>query len=238
MYKGDKASLRVGSSRDEIPMTFVGGGATVLAFSEVGKENLVYLFVPNILFLDASDAEDTAKDVLVEAYTHAPNNPYLPRIEYLTYCFVGGPELGKYCKIYKMPYYRDIKQSDKKAWLDMKVLHKLRADGMRIAYDKYRKEVGKSPSMTFLGNEAAGFTVELAKEKYSKKNPALVESLESLYRGIVSMGRMGLTFEFNRRNVGVDRAGNLVLRDPVYDSEITTTIKRDRRAREENADNA
>ncbi|VVB50675.1 Uncharacterised protein [uncultured archaeon] len=239
MFKGDKVRIILSDVAskgiyEEIDMCFVGGGATVLAFSEVGKESLVYAFIPRLVFLDGSEGEDTAKDTLVVAYEHAPNNPYLPRIEFLESCYVSGPELNKTCKIYKMPHYRDLRQSDHRAWVDMKILHKLRADGMRMVYDRYRAETNGSPSMTFLGNEAAKMTVELAKEKLIKKNPALVEALEHLYHGIIEQGRPGLTFEFNRRNVGVDRAGNLVMRDPVYDSDITVRIKKDRKKREEN----
>jgi len=235
MYKGDKATLTVGN--ETIPMVFVGGGATVLAFSEVGHENLVYVFVPELVFMDGERAEDFAKDVLVEAYQSDPANPYLPRVEYLRTAFVDGPELGKVCKIFKMPHYRDLRMSDRKALVDMKILHKLRADGMRQIYDDYKCLTGNSPSMTFLGNAAAERTRELAVEKYSKKNPAMVAAIVHLEQAIFNRGQAGLTFEFNKRNIGVDKAGNLVMRDPVYDSEITVKIKRDRRAKEhENAD--
>jgi hypothetical protein len=230
MFKGDMVTIKVGDSA--VPMTFVGGGATVLAFSEIGKENLVYVFVPDIEFLNGDKTVDLAKDVLASAFESDPANPYLPRVEALSFTYVAGPELDKFCNIYKMPFYRDIRQSDKKAWVEMKILHKLRADGMRQVYKEYEDETGNSPSMTFLGNAAAKRTCELAKVKLSKKNPALFGALERLSWATCGMGRPGLTFEFNKRNVGVDRAGNLVLRDPIYDADITVKIKRDRREKE------
>jgi hypothetical protein len=178
MLKGDRATVTVAGI--QVPMVFVGGGATVLALSEVGKENLVYVFVPEVTYLNGETETDFAKTVLAVAHEADPANPYLPKVEEMQKVHVDGPELNKICNIYKMPFYRDIRQSDKKAWLDMKILHKLRADGMRQVYAEYAEETGNSPSMVFLGNAAAKRTVELAKVKLSKKNPALAAALEHL----------------------------------------------------------
>jgi hypothetical protein len=231
MLKGDRVTIRVGEYK--VPMVYVGGGATVQAYSELGREDLVYSFIPEVIFMDGARATDMSKSALVDAHENDPANPYLPRVEAILPIYVEGPELNRLCDIYKMPFYRDVRQSDRKAWLDVKILHKLRADGMRQVYAEYEKETGSSPSLTFLGNAAAGRTVSLAKAKLKKKNPALVSALECLYESIIRYGRPGLTFEFNRRNIGVDRSGNLVLRDPVYDSEITTRLKKEKHSKEE-----
>lgn len=225
MFKGDKFEIKV--SNTTIPVVFVGGGATVLAVSEIGFEHLVYVLMPDLVFNDGYQTQDLAKDVLVDAYSGNPGNPYLPRIDFIMDTYVAGPELDKMCRIYKMPYYRDIRQSDKKAWLDMKRLHKYRADGMHQVYEEYTQDTGNDPSMTFLGNEAAKRCLALASQ--GLKNKALLDALLRLYVALQSKHRPGLTFEFNKRNVGVDQAGNLVLRDPVYDSDITVRIKKDRK---------
>lgn len=228
MEAGDKAVVEVGNQK--IPFVFVGGGGTTLAFSEEGFPSVVYLFVADLQFLDGSTDEDMSKDVLAEAYLSAPGNKYLPQIEFLKRTYVAGPELNKNCKIYKMPFYDDIEQSDAEAWLEMKVLHKLRSDGKVQVKSEYRESTGKSPSLSFLGNNAAARTLELAK---LKENKEMAQALEAMYKSIATKARPGMTFEFNKRNIGVDNDGRIVLRDPVYDSAITVKILKDRHTERE-----
>jgi len=230
MVEGDKISISIKGYTETF--TFIGGGATVLCFALPSEPGVVYLFVGDLLFNDGSTDEDKAKDAMVSAYSNGKLNPYLPKIKYVTKTYVQGEELNKSCKIYKMIYYRGLERSDKEAFVTMKVLHKLRADGMKDVYEDYRKKTGKVPSLTFLGNFAAKRTLTLAKQKL--KNKKLVQALALLYAGIIEQNKPGLTFEFNRQNVGVDTEGHLILRDPVYCAEISVKIKRDRRASEVN----
>lgn len=209
----------------KIPFVFVGGGGTTLAFSEEGFPSVVYLFVADLQFNDGSTDEDMSKDILAEAYFSAPGNKYLPQIEFLKRTYVAGPELNKDCKIYKMPFYDDISESNSEAWVEMKTLHKLRSDGKVQVKNEYREAEGKTPSLSFLGNKAAERTVELAK---TKENKEMAQALEAMYKALATKGRPGITFEFNKRNIGIDKDGRIVLRDPVYDSAITVKILRDR----------
>jgi len=225
METGDKVFLVANS--EALSCYFVGGGATVLCFIPEGAIDTVYLFLADLSFNDGYRMIDTAKDVMVSAYNLSKENKYLPKIEFLNRAFVEGEELNKDCNVYKMKFYKDLSPSDKKAWIDMKILHKLRADGMREVLDDYRKKTGKPASLTFLGSEAAKRTVSLARTKL-KKNKEMVQALESLYAGICSQSDPSLTFEFNKRNVGVDEDGHLIMRDPVYSADITVRIKADR----------
>src|SRR5580658_10152312 len=109
--------------------TFIGGGATVLCYALPDALSIVYLFVADLEFNDGLQDEDRAKDVMVSAFKKGNGNIYLPKIKYINKTYAYGKELNKLCKIYKMPFYEDVQKSDKQAWVDMKVLHKLRADG-------------------------------------------------------------------------------------------------------------
>ncbi len=223
MVKGQKVTLAIGSRF--VDMVWVGGGATTMAYHEDGFKNTVYLIVADLAFKDGSTDIDTAKDVLVDAYNRAPRNRYLPKIEYLGRTYVSGPELDKNCKVYKMPFYRDLKMSEKALWVEVKKLHMARAKSMKYEYDAHRKATGERPSMTFLGNKAAKSAGIMAKKA---NNSELMEALACLYWAVEKNGREDLTFEFQKSNLGVDSRGHLVLRDPVYCSKISVAIKNDR----------
>lgn len=224
MIKGQKVELDFRGTK--LWFRFVGAGATTYCFREIGDEKLVYLFIPDIKFKDGSSFEDTTKDSMVKAYNYNRANPYLPNLTYVARDFVGGPELNTYCKIYTVPFYRDITKKDKAQWLEMKKLHKVRDDTYHAVYDDYKKKTKEKPSMTFLGNECARAACILAKEKL---NIVLYSALKTLYDNI-DKEHVGITFEFNKKNVGInDETGHLILRDPIYDSEITVKIKEERK---------
>jgi hypothetical protein len=192
---------------------------------------MVWLIVPEHRFTPDDQAValvmDQSKDVLCEAWALAQGNPYLPKIEFVGADIVSGhPEInGRYSKVYHMKYYRNLMSNDKDQWLEMKRLHKIRADGKNLIYDIYSQAVpGSDPSMSFLGNKAARFTLIMAK----KLDPLLYQALQLLYNSLSRKNRQGLTFEFNLRNMGVDEHGHLILRDPVYDSEITVQVQSQR----------
>lgn len=223
MIKGQKVILGIHGGLTE-RYKFIGAGATAYAFTKLDDGNIVYVFIPDITFKDNSSFEDTTKDTLVSAHDKNKLNPYLPEIQYIGRMFVDGPELGRMCKIYKMPFYRDIKKSDKFAWVEMKRLHKVRDDTMHQMYDIFKMTTGKKGSLTFLGNKAAKLACVVGK---GKLNVMLWSALKSIYDNI-KQGHLGVTFEFNRKNLGIDINGHLILRDPVYDAEITVAIKNER----------
>ena len=224
MIKGDLVTLDFFGVQTKL--IFLGAGQSVFAFQN--DPEIVYLIVPEHRFKNGEVLDDLSKDVLVDAYIASKGNPYLPEISYLGADLVNGhPELdNRYSKIYKMKYYRDLTPADKALWLEMKQLHKVRADGKNAVYEAYEKKTKNNPSLTFLGNEAAKISVLLNNKHLSI---TLKAALMHLYEALASKNRDGLTFEFNLRNVGVDETGHLILRDPVYDSDITVRLKNDRK---------
>lgn len=223
MEQGDKVSL--GFFDDYMDFTFLGAGQSVFAFTRPA-DTYVWLVVPEHRFKSGEVVEDLSKDVLCDAYKAGMGNPYLPEIYYVGSDIVfGHPELnGVYSKIYKMKYYRDLVREEKDQWLEMKQLHKVRSAGKNAVYEAQKTLGGPEPSLSFLGNKAARVSLSLSE----KLNPVLVDALTHIYNSLISKGRDGLTFEFNLRNVAMDGMSQLVLRDPVYDSNITVKIKEDR----------
>lgn len=125
-----------------------------------------------------------------------------------------------------MLYYRDLEESDMELLPEVFILQKLRSDGKIAVKDQYRRATGKKPSLSFLGKGAVKASVAMAKLKYG--NAKFVEALEALKDSLDHKENPGLTFEFNRRNLGVSEEGHLILRDCVYDSKITVDILADR----------
>jgi hypothetical protein len=208
---------------------FIGAGATTYAYRGNNELSEVLLVVPDLKFKDGTSMEDTTKDTLCKAYAANKINPYLPQIRFVAHTFVAGPELNTACKIYVMPFYRGIKKNDKQQWLDAKRLQKVRDDSYHAIYKSYSKRTGKRPSMTFLGNESAYAACCVAKEKL---NVFMYSAMKTLF-DCIDKNHIGVTFEFNKRNLGIDGiTGHLVFRDPVYDSELTTKIKQERRDNE------
>jgi hypothetical protein len=223
MIKHDKVELEIRGQKEIYKS--IGMGATTYAFIKPEDPATVFAIVPDLKFKDGTSLEDTAKDVLAKAYEKNKENPYLPKVEFVGREFVDGPEMNRPCKIYKMPFYRDLEDTDKAAWLEMKKLHKVRDDALHDLYDVYQNATGKKGSMTFLGNKAMKHACVIAKEKL---NVLLVSALMSIFESLPE-GHPGLMYEFNKKNVGIDgQTGHLILRDPVYDSEISVKIQEDR----------
>ena len=223
MIRGDKVTLSFFDSITEFE--FLGEGQSVFAFTTTIEPGMVWLVAPEHHFRDGSVVEDASKDVLVDAYKASPKNPYLAKIEFMGADIVYGHQEinGVYSKIYRMKYYRDLVREDDALWMEMKHLHKIRADGKNLVYDLQEQGGGSKPSLSFLGNEAAQASAILV----NRLGEPLAEAIKCLYSAILTKGRPGLTFEFNLRNVGVDENNHLVLRDPVFDSEITIHINKD-----------
>ena len=211
---------------------FIGAGATAYAYRIEGDLSQVYVFIPDIKFRDGASMEDTTKDTLAKAKLANPLNPYLPNVVKIGREFVTGHELNRMCKIYTMPFYRNIKKSEKKQWLEVKKLQKIRDDGMKEVFAVLKKKYKVKPSMTFIGVQAAMRSCLLAKEKV---NVLLYAALKTLYQ-YIDKSNPGVTFEFNKNNVGIDpRDGHLVLRDPLYDSAITSAVHKETRELKQNA---
>jgi hypothetical protein len=224
----EKDNVKLDFFNRSFDLEFLGSGASVWAFTDKRSPEDVILIVPDFKYGVVGETYvDVAKDVLVKAFEIGKGNKYLPRIRHVGDDYVTGhPDLERYAKIYEMRYYRDIKRSDKEAWLEMKRLHKIRDVGMHDMYEIYENATEKPASMTFLGNKAAKRTVSLGKDKVNKE---LHEALVILYESLSSFGKEGLTFEFNARNIGLDTDGQVILRDPVYDAQLSILVKQENR---------
>jgi hypothetical protein len=206
--KGQEVNLSIGGNTGKY--RFIGEGSFAMAFLDLQDNDSVYLIVP-----DSEFGEDKAKNVLADAYF---DNPYLPKVEFFGYAQV----LGKESRVFVMPYYQDISVKDP-AWIEVKKLHKIRDDCMHETTSMYKAKTGERGSLTFLGHDMNGRIVKRAKEK--KLNPDLVKALKALHETAKKTTSPGMSFEFNKDNVGVRKDGQLILRDPLYDAEMAVEIK-------------
>jgi hypothetical protein len=224
MQGGDVVNLHFFDTWNDL--VFIGYGQTAYAFVDTLDAEWVWLVVPEYRMASGESVSDCSKDVLCEARAMLPDNPYLPDIEYRGSDFVEGlPEVqGLYCRLYRMRHYGNlIRGQFSEAWADMKYLHSIRIKGKNSAYDEGARQGHAVQSLAFLGNEAARLTVYLS----GGVNFQLSDALKALYICIMRKSRPGLTFEFGLKDLGVDSRGHLILRDPVYDAEITSNRRKE-----------
>lgn len=193
---------------------YIDEGSFAQCFLDGEDGETVYLLVPESEFGD-----DMTKEILCNVYAKNKGNPYLPEIERM-----GADHIfdGVFCKVFKMPFYKDISPKDK-AWIEMKRLHKLRDDAMYEAKDKHEEKTGEDGSLTFLGNKMNKLIVKKAEEK--KMDDDLVDALDDITMEIDKYKNDGIAMEFNKDNTGIDKNGHLIFRDIIYDSGMVVKIK-------------
>lgn len=103
-------------------------------------------------------------------------------------------------EVYKMPFYEPIKTSHKAAWADLRLLRKL--------WDEI------PPVKGIAWNSDRNW--ELVKRLRALSKESLADAIEAIQNEIGNYGSE-CTFEFSRRNIGVDESGNIVLRDVCFD---------------------
>lgn len=113
---------------------------------------------------------------------------------------------GKWFQVYSMPFYRTIRASDREAWAILKTLSEA---AERIFRAKY---LGK------LEVDGAYFNRDVIEETRGQVPESVTEALESLADAACNYG-CGVSFEFGKRNIGVDDAGRIVFRDILFDAE-------------------
>lgn len=169
----------------------IGAGDFSTAYRSIDNPNVVYLLTK----------ED---DHIREIYAHI-DHQNIPTFELIAQ---GVYIRGKYVNIWKMPYYKPIKKSDP-CWEQYKTLYNAWQDiyiPLLSAYF-YKKQYND-------GFMAAEQFLQILEDKRII-DQEMVCALEQLKTWSSCFGS-GYIFEFQKRNVGVDQDGNLILRDVVF----------------------
>lgn len=115
---------------------------------------------------------------------------------------------GREYRVYSMPYYRNVTAKDASAWA---VLRTLSEAAERIRRAKY---MGDRPLTTW----GIYFAQDVIEDTRGKVPESVSEALTELMNAGSNYGS-GVTFEFGRRNIGVDAEGRIVFRDILFDAE-------------------
>lgn len=169
----------------------IGKGQFSTAYRSIDDPNVVYLL---------TNEDDNIREI----YRHITNK-HIPQMELLEQnVYIG----RKYVNVWKMPYYKPIKKSDP-CWKQYKTLY----DAWQEIYTPlisayfYKKQYSD-------GFMAAEQFLQILEEK-SIIDQDLLYALERINVWSSCYGS-GYIFEFQKRNVGVDQDGNLVLRDVIF----------------------
>lgn len=171
---------------------FLGRGHYCTAYR---RGDVVYCFVTEGEYM---------KDVIYEQFDHEKPTPHIPAIDRHAEQFTR----GKYLKVYSMPFYPNATAKDKDAW---PVLVTLRKAAERIFSEKYG---WKAP----LAVNGAYFNRDIIEATRGEVPESVSEALQELADAAGNYG-CGVSFEFGRRNIGVDTQGRIVFRDILFDAE-------------------
>jgi hypothetical protein len=143
----------------------------------------------------------------------APKKKHIPRVEHLgslTSSSAFGNESEK--EVYRMPWYEKLSAvNHPEAWAQYKILFQAREDAWREVCNKKTTR-----SITNHGTEICHRTVELVTGKVPK---SLSDALYEIADAGANYGS-SICMEFAPRNLSVDKKGNLVLRDILFDLEL------------------
>jgi hypothetical protein len=158
-----------------------------------------YRFMDTVYCVVVED--EYMKDVIAEWVCE--ENPHLPKIERLEDITIKGKDY----KIYTMPYYENISANHRLAWNILKALE--------AAVEKVEPKYWFSKPMACYG---LYFNQDVIKEAKGKVPESVTDGLTILNDAASNYGS-GITFEFGKRNIGVDNHGNIVFRDIIFDAE-------------------
>lgn len=153
------------------------------------------------------------RDCLMKEAIAGINHVHVPTIEYVdTHCEV---------TVWKMPFYQPLASKYTEAWAQAKELMRVTADANALIQQRNRKI-----HHTDLGYQMARYVCDTA------NIPELLrDALEEMIEKAKNYGE-GVTFEFSRRNLGVDEQGRLILRDVLYDRRLVWEKMKKIRARD------
>jgi hypothetical protein len=146
----------------------------------------------DIVYLRVKEGE-YSKEIL-EVLTRTERNIHIPK------CSRVGNDTGAFTW-YKMPLYFPLAASSKRAWSDFKALRKMRED----AYDINR--------MRQMASDVNARFDDAVQE--STLSPSIKEAVALIVNEACNYGEY--LIEITKKNCAVDRSGNLILLDPLFD---------------------
>jgi hypothetical protein len=189
MRRGQLTTIDPGDGT-ELAVHYLGRGAHATAYQH---GLTVYLLV---------DEDDNMKEAL-ELFV-PDGTPHVPPVKRLgTVC-----KRGKCRNVYTMPYYRTVTAKDKEAWAVVKLLESTRLELHRTRF------VATGKCLSVYGIELMYEVIQATRTKVPE---SVTEALEALSYAGSNYG-CGVTFEFGRRNIGVDERGGVVFRDVLFDA--------------------
>ncbi len=202
-----KAAILTLDTGEKIHVELIGKGR----FSEAWKNGAnVY-----VITREREWGTDYSKEML---YRLDSDNPHIPKVE-----MIG--ELSR-CRsnVYKMPLYQALEAKHKEAWQQFKELAKLREQAWKEVFID-----GREWNKLFnyhLGIMMCQRFCDLVQTSVIVPE-TLKEALEELTNEISNYGDSWV-FEFAKRNLVVDKNGNLVLLDCLFDMEVLEQQRRTR----------
>lgn len=202
--RGDPKTILVNDMK--LIAKYLGKGLFAKAYQ---VDDRVYLF-----------ANDPMKDAMAEIrrYEGQGDNPHIPLIERVGY------DDKTDANIYLMPLYDKLTAQHKQAWKDSKILQDV--------LDNSRAEVLRTtPIGRRLDYQKVGYTLIENLKSEARLSAGIVDALTEMFdwaMNYVSGGEVGI--EFNKANLSVDKQGNLVLRDVLFDAEL---LERYRKTKQE-----
>lgn len=177
--------------------------------------------------IERESGSDFSKEILSNPQLGCggTDNPHLPKVEYLD-------ELDKGNRVYRMPLYFPLKAANRGAWAQFKALEAAR----RRAWNEVMEEQGlrgwgAKPKMRMVD---IGYLVNRRTEKLLMLEPSVPEPLQDAIHELTeaagSYGE-GYCLEFSRKNCMIDKAGNLILLDCLFNLEAVEGIRNAQRKR-------
>lgn len=175
---------------DQLPVVKIGAGQFARVYATLGPRPVVYVIVPD-------ERNDMAKDVMAQAWRRAPS-PHLPSIERV------GDTID--AAVYRMPFYKTpLRAGDwPETW-----------KGMRLLQSCALKARAASP-MWSRGWDDYSHKMDVTVDCVMRHDRRLGHAL-SVIRDAADDISPDFEFEFSPRNLATDKAGILILLDPVYD---------------------
>lgn len=201
--------MRSGDSRT----LTIDGNSVNATYLGKGRHATAYRFGDTVYLYVAED--EYMKDVIADGLWDT-DSPHIPKIAKHGDVMIR----GQWRKVYSMPFSRTIKASDGEAW---KGLRTLASVAEKIFRERF---AGK------LHIEGAYYNRDIIEASTGLVAASVTDALDKLADAAANYGS-GVSFEFGKRNIGVDADGRIVFRDILFDAEkmrreLAATMKRRR----------
>jgi hypothetical protein len=189
MRSGDRRTITVDGKK--LDAEFLGQGHYAKAY-RVGDD--VYLFVTECYMKEAIEGIE---------------GPHIPKVERHD---VVSSRSGEDTYVYKMPFFEPLTPKHAAAWAQFRELQRATEEAKEALAEEYGQK-GRSFRLIYDGYAVNDRLIDIAQVPASLKT-----ALRDMASNASNYGA-GVTFEFAKRNLGVDKSGNLILRDVLFDSE-------------------